>query len=116
VDVIDAVETMLKAFASGLTEQARLDFVDQLVWTLDDNGDALFAARERWAIGEDASFASLAMSQWCSPIGSSLEEAERIVGQAVTRWPELQTRGMERLNEWTGVGRGSSAGLNTAET
>jgi hypothetical protein len=105
MSVIEAIEVLLKAFAKGLGEDARLEFIDRLVWTLEGNGDELFIARKRWAVGEDPELASLAMGQWCTPIGDSRGEAELIVAQAVKSWPQLQGKGEERLHEWTLVDR-----------
>jgi hypothetical protein len=58
--VVTAVESLLGSFSKELSEEALLDFIDRLVWMTDDNGEELFVARERWAVGDDRRLAMLA--------------------------------------------------------
>ena len=86
----DVLEFLYKHKAPALRFEDLAEVLDQLIWCLDDNGEALLRVRESWLTSDDRGRVELALAmRETFPFRDAAQMVE-VLTQISGRWPDLR--------------------------
>ncbi len=99
-EMLDVMNFILNRHVNGLPVSALSEVFDRLIWCLDDNGSALEQVRRQWLSSNTRKEVEAALFMSATFPYDNLSELEICFERISYKWPDLEVRCNEVLNNW----------------